>query len=269
MFDVLIKWTGSKRRQSEEIVRHFPKVIQTYYEPFVGGGSVFRQLIESRIKVERMICSDRNEELILLWETVKNDPDSLIAHYEQEWNELRQDIDYYYTIRSRFNEKRNPMDFFVLTRTSANGLIRYNAKGNFNSPVNRSRTGMKPSTVEKIMLDWHQAFKKVDIQFLCRSYDEMISEESDFMYVDPPYANISGVYQREGIHYSDFWSWLKKQKGSYALSFDGYTSDKNYVFQVPEDVYHRHIYIDNGISGFGKIHRKREYGKESLYLGGG
>jgi len=35
---VLIKWTGSKRRQARQIVAKFPRKIATYYEPFLGGG---------------------------------------------------------------------------------------------------------------------------------------------------------------------------------------------------------------------------------------
>ena len=269
MFEVLIKWTGSKRRQSESIVRHFPNHIKTYYEPFVGGGSVFRQVIESGIQVEKMICSDINKELIALWNIVKSDPVSLISHYEHEWMKLRLDIDYYYIIRNRFNERKDPLDLFVLSRTSANGLIRYNSKGDFNSPVNRSRYGMLPSKIERIVMDWHHALNKVDITFVCRNYDRLLTEKGDFLYLDPPYANIEGVYQKEGMEYGTFWMWLKRQEGNYALSFDGYTGDKNYVFEVPKDIYSQHIYLDNGISGFGKIHNKQEYGKESLYLRAG
>lgn len=34
-FKPIIKWSGSKRSQSEEIIKRFPKEIKTYYEPFV------------------------------------------------------------------------------------------------------------------------------------------------------------------------------------------------------------------------------------------
>ena len=40
MFQPVIKWSGSKRSQASEIIKYFPKEIDTYYEPFCGGCSV-------------------------------------------------------------------------------------------------------------------------------------------------------------------------------------------------------------------------------------
>jgi DNA adenine methylase len=47
----VIKWSGSKRSQAEEIIKFFPKNINTYFEPFCGGASVFRSLINSELVV--------------------------------------------------------------------------------------------------------------------------------------------------------------------------------------------------------------------------
>jgi hypothetical protein len=45
---VLIKWTGSKRRQAKQIVAQFPRKIATYYEPFLGSGSVLYELLRTK-----------------------------------------------------------------------------------------------------------------------------------------------------------------------------------------------------------------------------
>lgn len=37
MFQPVIKWSGSKRSQSSELIKMFPQNINTYYEPFCGG----------------------------------------------------------------------------------------------------------------------------------------------------------------------------------------------------------------------------------------
>ena len=51
MFQPVIKWSGSKRKQVQEILKYFPKEINVYYEPFCGGSSVLRGLLDSNIKV--------------------------------------------------------------------------------------------------------------------------------------------------------------------------------------------------------------------------
>ena len=42
----LIKWTGSKSSISSKIIKYFPENINVYYEPFLGGGSVFFKLLK-------------------------------------------------------------------------------------------------------------------------------------------------------------------------------------------------------------------------------
>ena len=77
----LIKWTGNKRLQAAHILAYFPAEIATYYEPFLGGGSVLGRLLDSDIRVGRYECSDSFAPLIALWNLVKDEPDRLIDGY--------------------------------------------------------------------------------------------------------------------------------------------------------------------------------------------
>ena len=36
-FQPIVKWTGTKRLQSNEIIKYFPEYIDTYYEPQKGS----------------------------------------------------------------------------------------------------------------------------------------------------------------------------------------------------------------------------------------
>lgn len=142
MLQPVIKWSGSKRSQAEEIIRYFPREINTYYEPFCGGASVLNELLHGDIKVIHYACSDINSDLINLWIEIKENPKTVISDYDALWHEMNDNVEntqifkrhFYEKIRDRFNTFRNPHDFLFLDRTCFNGLIRYNSKGLFNSP---------------------------------------------------------------------------------------------------------------------------------------
>ena len=112
MFEPVIKWSGSKRSQAENILTYFPKEIDTYYEPFCGGASVLRRLLSSDIKVTRYVCSDLNNGLIDLWNEIINNPERVSSYYKKLWNELNQDDDkqrkkeYFATVRERYKYTR-------------------------------------------------------------------------------------------------------------------------------------------------------------------
>ena len=149
-FQPVIKWSGSKRSQANEIIKYFPKNINTYYEPFVGGASMLRKLMDSSdvIKVNRYVCSDLNEGLINLWNKIKDNPKEVANHYEQLWNELNKDDDkerkkkYFSKIRERYNKEHNPLDFMFIMRTTTNGMPRYNSEGQFNNSFHVTRNGI-------------------------------------------------------------------------------------------------------------------------------
>lgn len=271
-FQPAIKWSGSKRSQSEQIVSYFPKEIDTYYEPFVGGASVLFQLLHSDVKVNNYICSDINKDLIDLWNKIKSNPDNLIESYFIMWHELNIDDDierkkqYFYTVRNRFNRERNPSDFLFLSRTCTNGLIRYNSKGEFNTSFHFSRKGIKPEKLKRIILYWSEKLNEYNVEFICCDYKEIITKENDFIYLDPPYANTKGMYYGE-IDYEEFWNWLRKQNAKYLISFNGKRDVIDNTYNVPKDLYQQHIYLHSGRSSFkGLKHQVVQYVKESLYI---
>ena len=270
-FQPAIKWSGSKRSQSEEIVRKFPKSIDTYYEPFVGGASVLFQLMNSDIKVNNYICSDISQDLINLWKMIKDNPYGICEEYNHLWNELNSlsDIEekkkYYYDIRKKFNKYRKPEYFMFLSRTCVNGLIRFNSKGEFNTSFHFSRPGIKPDKLKDIIYLWSDLLNEKNVKFIHQDYKSISTSKNDLMYLDPPYVATKGMYYGQ-INYNEFWDWLRIQECNYVLSFDGKTGTKDMTQEVPKDIYDTHEYLYSGISGYGKIHKKREYVSESLYI---
>ena len=272
-FQPVIKWTGSKRSQSEEIIKYFPKEIDTYYEPFCGGCSVLFQLLHSDIKVNRYVCSDKNKGLIDLWNLIKSNPKELADGYRIMWNELNIDDDkerkkeYFYKVRERYNKNHNPIDFMFIMRTTTNGMPRYNKEGNFNNSFHVTRNGILPNKLEKIIYEWSEILNKHNVQFIHQEYNSILSNKDDFLYLDPPYANTKGMYYGV-INYDMLWNWMNNQQGKYVLSFDGKTSSEDMTQDIPLDIYTKHIYINSGNSSFRRVigKSKNTYVKESLYI---
>lgn len=273
-FQPVIKWSGSKRSQSNEIINLMEdREYDTYYEPFVGGGSVLFQLLKSNKRFKKYVCSDINNDLISLWNLIKLSPNLVIESYTKLWEELNADDDierkkaYFNTVRARFNKEKNPTDFMFIMRTTTNGMPRYNLSGDFNNSFHVTRKGILPKTFSKTVLEWSQLLNENNVQFLHRSYEEIITHENDFLYLDPPYANTKGMYYGT-IDYGKLWEWLGSQKGKYMLSFDGKTTNTNSTYAVPKDLYSEHRYLESGNSSFRRIVGKTtsEYVFESLYM---
>lgn len=269
----VIKWSGSKRSQASEIISYFPKVIDTYYEPFCGGASVFRALIDSDIKVNKYVISDLNSGLIDLWNKIKNCPNELSDYYEKLWNELNCDDDimrkkvYYNKVRDRYNREKNPFDFMFLMRTTFNGMPRYNKNGNFNSPFHLTRKGINPKSLREIINEWNNIINNNNVEFISCSYDTIKPNKNDFVYLDPPYAKTKGIYYGT-IDLPTLFNFLKNLPCKFAMSFDGISGNVDNLYDIPKEIYDEHYLIKSGNSSFKRIIEtdKNAIVYESLYL---
>jgi len=179
-FQPIIKWSGSKRSQCEEILSYFPKNIETYYEPFCGGCSMLMGLLNSDISVKRYVCSDLNEDLIKLWNNIKHAPEAVYSMYETLWNELNKDNDidrkrkFFEEQRELYNITHDPLIFFFIMRTTTNGMPRYNKNGEFNNSFHITRNGIEPKRLKPILMEWSDKLKKNNVEFIHTSYETSI-----------------------------------------------------------------------------------------------
>lgn len=280
----VIKWTGSKRYQARYIVDNFPRVIDTYYEPFIGGGSVLGEYLsrmssDDSYKCNRIICSDTNEDLINLWIVIKEAPDYLLSEYSKLYAEFAPGDDIkrktlYNIYRTEYNVvrktdayMRRAALFNWILRTCFNGLVRYNGKGDFSTSCHFSRPGIHPDKLEVILKDWSYLLNRFDVQFVCQSYDAITDvKPSDYMYCDPPYADTSTMYT-DKFDNNRYFEWLRGITCKYCLSYDGLSGKDDKTYNFPEELYTEHAYIETSASSF-----KRFVGKEttkvydSLYI---
>lgn len=191
----LLKWAGGKRQLLHAILRHLPDDIDTYYEPFVGGGAVFFALAAER-RFKRAVLSDRNEELIATYRAIQTRVDRVIEllakmpHSEEAYYEVRAQ-------RPRSIEKRAARMIY-LNRTGYNGLYRVNRAGQFNVPFGRyiNPTICDPEHLVAVSKALQGvALEVADFAQLCRR-----ARPKDAVYFDPPYVPVSSTARFAEYH---------------------------------------------------------------------
>lgn len=211
----LVKWVGGKRDMIPELLKHFPKVMEAYHEPFVGGGSVLLALLrereEGRIVVRSgKICAyDANETLIHMYLNVQRDPAGVykatqrLGRKNKTTNSTAKED--YYKRRQRYNAmtqtERNGVEgtalFLYLNRMCYGGLYREGPNG-FNVSFGNHRTSHSwPPTYDDF-----SAFSRLirNVTFLCSDFRHVFSSLHSstsssrfpvFVFLDPPYVPLS------------------------------------------------------------------------------
>lgn len=209
----IVKWVGGKTQLLPKIKELLPPKFNTYYEPFLGGGSVLLDLNPTSA-----VVSDINPELINMYLQVRDNVDKVV-----EWltiiDEAHEAADdpkqYYYSVRTQFNEhlgshfgEEGPWQaarFIYLNKHCFNGLYRVNSKGEFNVPYNYKSAGRSfdPDHLKEVS----SLLSRVTIlnsDFEAAAKD---AKDGDLVFFDSPYDLITDTsftdYTKEGFGYSD------------------------------------------------------------------
>jgi DNA adenine methylase len=179
-----LKWAGGKTQMLHKVLDKFPSNLNNYYEPFVGGGSVLLGLLSSRTIKGTAYASDINPHLIALYKQVQAEPEKLICELELLCKNLSEER--YYEVRADFNKDPTPARFLYLNKTGFRGLYREGPNG-YNVPFGHNKA---PGVYDADHLRTVSRLIK-DVVFTCQPFTESlgrISDPTDFVYMDPPYA---------------------------------------------------------------------------------
>lgn len=236
---------------ANRVARMFPPDYDTYYEPFVGGGSVLYAA-----NPDTGVAGDRCVPLIDLWRYIRDDPNEVIEYYRKAWQRLQDEGESaYYDIRDEFNETRDPLQLLFLTRTCVNGLIRFNSEGEFNASLHLSRPGVQPSALARTVTRWSRRLSGVEFNADDYTTTLATATQKDIVFLDPPYFN------SETLYYGDFDSdrFLDQLKQlcddgvRYALTLDGSAGEYDYSVDLPDWAYTEKHYLDTGTSPYQKV----------------
>jgi len=186
-----VKWVGGKRqllKQFKELGLYPPEGFNpnkaTYFEPFVGGGAVFLDLLP-----QKAVLSDMNQELIITYNVIKNDVKSLIKSLKK----YKYDKEFFLKIRAQKIDELSDLKiasrFIYLNRTCFNGMYRVNNQGQFNVPFGKYNNPLICD--EENLLKLSKTLKNIKI--LHQDYKQVLkkAKKGDFVYFDPPYYPVN------------------------------------------------------------------------------
>lgn len=215
-------YVGDKHKLIKEIRQYFPQEINTFVEPFVGGGSVFMN-----VQANEYCLNDIDSYVIRLHRHLNkcacnpdrffSSVDKLVHHYGLSRSYKEDIIPYelkqaskktyfarfnklaYAKMRDDFNRlsRKDMTLLYLLLIYGFNRMLRFNRNGDFNLPVGNVDFNANVVTtlneyfgqVIQKHPTWHNKDYKTFIRGLGLS-------EQDFVYLDPPYLITFSEYNK-------------------------------------------------------------------------
>lgn len=184
-----LKWAGGKARHVPVIQRLLGKrQFRTYAEPFLGGGAVFFALAAEG-RFERALLSDLNQELILCYRAVRDDPSDVLEYlnvFAARWSEGQ-----YRKVRAYEEAHLAPAAArtIYLNKAGFNGLYRVNKAGVFNVPWGKKEKA--PDWNRENLMECSSALNTFVMISACDFVDalhQVTLGKRDLVYLDPPYV---------------------------------------------------------------------------------
>ncbi len=212
---------GDKFKIIDQIAPHFPKNIETFFEPFTGGGTVFLN-----VSAKKYLLNDIDYYLIELHKFLQQQSSNPSVFYQELETlvlqhglsrsylediipqDLKQQFkktyyaefnkNAYVNLRTAFNQdKENMSALYLLLIYGFNRMLRFNASGNFNLPVGNVDLNKNVLTA---LTNYFDFVKNRDLTFSNMDYTEFLSHhtfrQNDFIYLDPPYLISASEYNK-------------------------------------------------------------------------
>ena len=212
-------YTGDKYKLINELKNYFPKEIDKFIEPFVGGGSVFlnsnaKSFYENDIDKNIMSIhnflssfSSTDDLLNILFSKIeeynfscsykgKTVPQELKSKYVKTYF-AKHNADSYKKLKEKYNasDRSDIADLYLLLIYGFNRMLRFNQKGEFNLPV--GNVDFNQNVVEALT---NYLTNQKKIYWSNEDYKSFLSKivttENDFIYLDPPYLITSSEYNK-------------------------------------------------------------------------
>ncbi len=252
-------YVGDKYKLMPQLLERFPANINSFYEPFVGGGTVFLN-----VEAKKYFLNDIDKNLIMIHKYLKRESNNpkeffenakkLIIKYKLSRSYIEdvvpkklksQWVKTYYAkfnkigyekLRNDFNNSKesNPLMLYLLLIYGFNRMLRFNKNEQFNLPVGNVDFN---NNVKNSLKHYFNTVRHLRVLFSSNDFSKFLNRQSyckdDFVYVDPPYLITFSEYnkhwnenrEKELLKILDY---LNSKNVSFALSnVAHYNGDKN------------------------------------------
>ena len=230
----LLKWIGNKQRFAHEIVSYFPARYGTYFEPFIGSGSVLATLSPSKA-----VGSDVFKPLVEIWQTLHTSPESLMLWYAQRRAIMMsgEKVAKYEEIKASYNAGPNGADLLFLCRSCYGGVVRFRKADGYMSTPCGVHTPIPATKFALRVKEWNR--RTVGAKFILADFEEAMSQAKagDLIYCDPPYTDTQAIlYGAQSFSLARLFRVIAECKGrgvKVALSIDGTKRSGEKICDVP------------------------------------
>jgi len=215
-------YVGDKYKLMKQLINLFPQEIVNFYEPFVGGGTIFLN-----VEAKRYYLNDIDKNLINIHKfLIKNsnnsnkffkDAEKIIHEYnlsrsykedmipnslKKEWKKTyfaRFNKEGYEKLRESVNNNRknDPLILYILLIYGFNRMLRFNGGGKFNLPVGNVDFN---KNVVNALNDYFGFVCDKKMTLSSKDFRKFFSEKkyskNDFVYLDPPYLITASEYNK-------------------------------------------------------------------------
>lgn len=198
-----MSYMGAKRSLLLELIARLPEKFNNYYEPFIGGGSLFfalNMLMNAGIEFDKfdeeierqMYIADYNSRLIELYRLIKDDSDALfedLNRYQEEYNSLESTEErkvYFNKAMKDYNGNMGNVSLLLFIVNTCHNSA-------FNFKNGKIQAGYAKEKLfkfnEENILRCSQILKQSNVHVANQSYEDILNnvQSEDFVYLDPPY----------------------------------------------------------------------------------
>jgi len=229
----LFIWAGGKNKMLKHYKPFMPKTVNTYCEPFFGGGAMYIHIVEKYAPKE-LIINDVNSDIVRIYKTIKSDCDNFISildELSQEYLPLTkaERKKYYYSLRHKhaydyvfWDNTKEAAVLYFLMKTGFNGIYQVNKNTNDRYGTPSGLLNQKTEVYDKQVVEWWNKSLQ-NTQIFSGDWKDCVSyvedKDNNFVFLDPPYR---GSFTSYGQEFSDDYQnklldYVRSNKKSYVF----------------------------------------------------